>query len=464
MRKIFISALSCAAAVLLSCGGGSSSGSNDTPDVDTSWTGLSGAPDAYTFGTDIAVDADGNSIITGTTDGALDGKSLTGDRDVFIIKYDASGTKRWTVLLGSAGVATRVNGITVDSKGDIYITGEANGILNSVALTGTTDAFIVKYNSSGTFQWTKMIGASGATTIGGDIRIDSKGNFYIAGFTTGSINGQTLSQSDDLFVAKYDKDFNAVWTKFLGRTPCDSSQCAMAVDPSGNSYVTGRENSAAPVTVSSKFARIDNPVIESSLIAKYDTDGNWKWTQIISDPSMSAVTTDIAVDASGDVCTTGYKIVRKMGVSSRNTGEKIKKVSLEADGCAFVVKHDSSGTQQWMKEFGQTGGKFSIRSKSIATGKNGLICITGGTSGGIDGQTLTGTEDAFVVRYDSSGNKLGTKLAGAAGDDIYTSGSGIVCDTNGRIYVVGSTEGDFGGEKITGTGDVFITTLFNNWF
>ena len=80
----------------------------------------------------------------------------------------------------------------------------------------------------------------------------------------------------------------------------------------------------------------------------------------------------------------------------------------------------------------------------------------GYTYGNLDGQTMSGTNDGFVVKYDTSGNKQWTRLLGAPGASI--SGSGIGVDSSGNSYVSGDTNGNLDGETITGTADVFITT------
>lgn len=85
------------------------------------------------------------------------------------------------------------------------------------------------------------------------------------------------------------------------------------------------------------------------------------------------------------------------------------------------------------------------------------IHVTGYTGGSLYGQSIIGTRDAFVVKYDISGNKQWTKLLGVASES--TSGNGIaIIGTN--TYVIGSTSGNLDGQTITGENAAFVTSKF----
>ena len=66
-------------------------------------------------------------------------------------------TKQWTRQLGSSGFDEGY-GVTVDSSDNIYVTGSTKGGLDGNTSSGGNDIFLVKYNSSGTKQWTKQLG------------------------------------------------------------------------------------------------------------------------------------------------------------------------------------------------------------------------------------------------------------------------------------------------------------------
>ena len=107
----------------------------------------------------VATDSSGNIYVTGGTKGGLDGNTSAGNTDLFVVKYNSSGTKQWTKQLGSSG-RDSANGITIETSGNVYVTGVTFGGLDWNTSAGANDLFVVKYNSSGTKQWTKQLGSS----------------------------------------------------------------------------------------------------------------------------------------------------------------------------------------------------------------------------------------------------------------------------------------------------------------
>jgi len=89
--------------------------------------------------------------VTGFTYGDLDGNTSSGRSDIFLVKYNSSGTKQWTKQLGTSSVDKGI-GVTTDSSGNIYVTGYTVGGLDGNTNSGSYDIFLVKYSSSGTKQ------------------------------------------------------------------------------------------------------------------------------------------------------------------------------------------------------------------------------------------------------------------------------------------------------------------------
>jgi hypothetical protein len=121
-----------------------------------------------------------------------------------VVKYNSSGTKQWTKQLGSSST-DYANGVAVDSSGNVYATGHTWGGLdgsNAGAGNGSTDLIVVKYNSSGTKQWTKQLGSSWYDWAEG-VAVDSSDNIYVTGWTRGDLDGNSSAGGSDLFVVKY---------------------------------------------------------------------------------------------------------------------------------------------------------------------------------------------------------------------------------------------------------------------
>jgi len=427
-----------------------------------SWTRLSGASsggssssgNVSTYGYGIAVDSSGNSYVAGVTDGNLDGQTLSGLNDVFVIKYDFSGAKQWTKLSGVSGASTFGEGITVDSSGNSYVTGYTNGNLDGQTFTGSLDAFVIKYDSNGTKLWTRLIGNLG-DTLGEGITVDSSGNIYVTGGTTGDLDGQTATAIgySNLFVIKYDSNGTKLWTKLLGVYSAYAIGNSIAVDSSGNSYVTGFTN-----------GNLDGQTligISGVFIIKYDPNGTKQWTKlsggISSTSTIGTIGNSIAVDSSGNSYITGY------------TDTDLDGQALIGLYDVFVIKYDSNGTKLWTMLSGASGtsalgANISTIGEGIAVDSSGNSYVTGFTNGNLDGQILSGFGDVFVIKYDSNGTKLWTRLLGGK-SDVTAYGYGIAVDLSGNNYVTGITNGNIDGQTFIGTTadtDVFVTTRLNH--
>ena len=360
----------------------------------STWTKQLGTSNRQESGSDITTDSSGNIYVTGYTGGGLDGNTSSGYRDIFLIKYNSSGTKQWTKQLGTSSSncgndiifsdqvnypsscgSSAGNGVTTDSSGNIYVTGFTVGGLDGNTSSGYWDIFLIKYNSSGTKQWTKQLGNS-VNQHGKDVTTDSSGNIYVTGYTGGGLDGNTSSGSWDIFLVKYNSSGTKQWTKQLGTSSSDFGN-SVTTDSSGNIYVTG------------------------------DTYGGLD------------------------------------GNTSSGLGD------------IFLVKYNSSGTKQWTKQLGTSKGDSG---NGVTTDSSDNIYVTGYTSGlenyvGLDGNTSLGSTDIFLVKYNSSGTKQWTKQLGTNSMD---SGNGVTTDSSGNIYVTGSTSGGLDGNTSSGSGDIFL--------
>ncbi len=199
------------------------------------WTVQPGTVDDD-YGWGIALDFLGNVYITGYTRGSLDGIANHGGLDIFIMKYNMDGTLSWIVQSGT-GDNDRSYGIAVNSSCKIYITGSTGGSLDGNTNHGDLDIFIAKYNTDGTRLLTIQPG-TGNNDSGYSIVQDSSGNVYITGYTWGSFDGNTNHGSYDIFITKYDTDWNRLWTIQPGTADGDVGR-SISLDSSQNVFITG---------------------------------------------------------------------------------------------------------------------------------------------------------------------------------------------------------------------------------
>ena len=123
-----------------------------------------------------------------------------------MIKYNPSGPKQWTKQLGTSSYDI-ASGVATDSSGNVYVAGHTRDGLDGNLSAGDYDLFVVKYNATGTKQWTKQLGTTSYDLAAG-VAIDSSSNVYVAGSTEGGIDGNSRLGDRDLFVVKYDSDGN----------------------------------------------------------------------------------------------------------------------------------------------------------------------------------------------------------------------------------------------------------------
>ena len=187
---------------------------------------------------------DGSIYVSGNAYGSLDGQPYSGGSDVFLIKYNADGTKVWSRQMGASG-DDRAIALTTALDGSIYLSGTTDGSLDGQTNSGGKDAFLTKYSADGTKVWTRLLGTAEADQAT-DLSAGLDGAIYLSGNTDGSLDGQINSGYTDGYVAKYTAAGSKVWTLLLGtKYPDETVGITTGLD--GSFYISG----SLPNTVSS---------------------------------------------------------------------------------------------------------------------------------------------------------------------------------------------------------------------
>jgi len=203
--------------------------------VQETWTvQFGGTGDDESLG--IAVDGVGNIYIVGTVKTPLPDQIHSGNIDAFLRKYDASGNEAWTRQFGTFGNDEAL-GVTVDGIGNVYVVGTTEGALPDQTYEGYTDAFVRKYNASGDEVWTRQFGFTGIDGASA-VSVDAAGNVYVAGKVEGALSGETYEGFIDAFVRKYDASGTELWTRHLASSARDGA-LAIATNTMGKVYVAG---------------------------------------------------------------------------------------------------------------------------------------------------------------------------------------------------------------------------------
>src|SRR3989339_894833 len=178
-------------------------------------------------------------------------------------------------------------GIAVDISGNIYVTG-----YESVTGQGN-NIWTRKYDNNGSEVWTRTYnGAANSTDSGIGIAVDDSGNVYVTG--TEEVTGQSYN----IWTRKYDSSGSEVWTKtYNGSANASDYGNGIAVDDIGNVYVTGCETVAGQ-NFSNTWTR------------KYDSNGTEVWTRTYNGAANSAdAGRGVAVDSIGNIYVTGCETV-----------------------------------------------------------------------------------------------------------------------------------------------------------
>jgi hypothetical protein len=188
-----------------------------------------------------AVTSDGTyTYVCGYTSGSLNGQPFEGKQDVFVQKWDQSGDLIWTREIGTNEL-DRSYGIAVNANG-VYIAGRTNGTFPGQTNYGGIDAFVTMFDLNGNQIWLTQFGTP-ADERGWGISLDSTG-IYITGRTEGSFSGYTNQGSDDAYMAKFNFSGSMVWVNEFGTSQFDRGT-ASATDATG-AYSAGYTGGSMP--------------------------------------------------------------------------------------------------------------------------------------------------------------------------------------------------------------------------
>ena len=287
---------------------------------------------AFDFGNGIAVDPSGNAYVTGVTTSPGSGFPGTagssiqntfggGDGDAFVAKLNPAGTAiLYSTYLGGSGVDIGI-GIAVDPAGNAYVSGETNtpgsgfpgtagSPIQSTFAGGGRDAFVTKLNATGTaLVYSTYLDGSGGEICRG-IAVDQAGNAYVTGGTgssgfpgtADSLIQSTYSDNGDGFVTKLNAAGTAlVYSTYLGGSAFDFGN-GIAVDQTGNTYVTGSARSGFPSTADSSL----QSTFGGAFVTKLNAAGTALLYSTYLGGSGGGVGLGVAVDQVGNAYVTGY--------------------------------------------------------------------------------------------------------------------------------------------------------------
>jgi len=331
----------------------------------------------YVKGRSIAVDADGNVMITGNYghDFAIG--------TCYVTKVNSAGNIVWTKELGQSSAGSSIK---VDAFKNIYVAGRFFGGGDFDPGPGVFDLpngsgpyFICKLDANGNFGWAKAI-AGGITFLQNDVSLalNDIGDIYISGAFGGvqdfdpgpgvdTLSGFGARGFADIFVLKLDRNGDFVWAKQMGGEDEDIGVSVVADGP-GNVYVAGNFKGKADFDPGpGTYNLIINDSISNAFVSKLDKDGNFLWAKHLKGGWQWCYSS--ALDKNGNVFTTGY--FAKTLDFDPGPGE----YNLSTSGFdIFISKLNSNGDFVWAK---QMGGTARVICNAIAVDTAGTIYTTG---------------------------------------------------------------------------------------
>ena len=417
---------------------------------------------AYDQARAVATDRQGNVVIAGFTDGTFAASSPQAN-GAFLAKYSPGGALRWARRVldqtNGFGATEGAYGVATDPTGNIYVTGETLNALPGEIAAGGLDVFVAKFDASGTRLWAHQFGSSRNDSARG-IAVDSSGNAFAVGFSDGQLPLQPPPAGEDFFIVKYDTNGNRLWLQQADLGRSDEAH-AIALDSLGNAYVAGATFQQAGTFAGSKafvakyngggtqqwvtlvgetqFPQVNaNAVAASSdgsivymsgrtyqdfdlpgqpqvapnccvqgdaFVARFNGAGARQWIHNLSSQTLSGpryfddeaygITTNAAGSA---LFITGYTAGVMPGETSKGNEDM------------FAARYEADGTRTWVRQLGAglpATGVRNDRAFGIAMDPNGDLFIAGVTLGtfGTPGRN-TDRNDWFVLKMKPADGSL----------------------------------------------------------
>jgi Beta-propeller repeat len=345
-----------------------------------------------------AVDMSFALVVDGSGNVYVTGRShgAGSDYDYATVKYNASGQQLW-IARYSGPYRDLANAIAVDGSGNVYVTGQSEPVFGS----NIYDYVTIKYDASGAELWIAHYNGPGNDDdVASAIAVDGSGNVYVTGRSTGS------GANFDYATIKYNASGTEEWVaRYDGPGNAFDFAAAIAVDGGANVYVTGQSVGPAPLN-SVDYATI-----------KYNASGTEQWVARYDGPDNSAdFATGIALDGSGNVYVTGGSTSGAYDYAT--------------------IKYNPSGAEQWAARYNGPG-NLDDSASAVALDASANVYVTGNSAG--SGTSL----DYATIKYDTSGAEQWVARYNGPGN-FNDDARAIAVDGSGNSYVTGASTGSGG--------------------
>jgi len=414
-------------------------------------TYLGGTRDEFPVG--MAVDLLGNAYLTGNTlstnfPTAVPLQSTNrGGQDVYVAKVDdTGGALVYSTYVGGSADETGRD-LAADASGAVYVAGYTTSddfpVANALqrTLNGFQDGFVFKLSPSGNAMvYGTYFGGSADDLING-IALDASGNAYITGntgsddFPTANAFQATLAGGHDSFVAELSANGQTLLYSSYLGGSGDDFAREIAVDAAGAAYAVGYTNSFDFPRVNA--AQGSGGGGTDAFLAKVNPAG----TAVVYATYLGGAgydeADDVTVDATGVVTVGGY-------TSSATSFPLVNAQQTTYGGNpsdGFVTRYNAAGSAILFSTFIGGNGQDGVR--GVAADSSGGVYLGGYTSstnfpnnGSPPQSSNAGGSDAFIAHFDMNGARDFSTYLGGSGGDF---GRGLAVDGSGNVYATGET-------------------------
>jgi uncharacterized delta-60 repeat protein len=324
------------------------------------------------------------------------GNNITVGNDFWTMCFAANGDSLWANLYNDAAFNQydQANAIFVDDLGQVYVTGESD---RDITGNSNDDYLTLKLSATGTVLWSQRYnGLGNATDRAQAIAVDASGNVFITGRSS---NGA----DDDYATIKYNSAGALQWNEVYDNGGTDRA-ADLGMDNAGNIYVTGRR---------------DNGTNDDFYTIKYNTSGGivfFKIFDFVDDDRPEA----IAVNGDGSFAVTGRSDISATALINWNY---------------YTLKYDNAGTQLWAKTYNGTANNDDY-ALSVAMDAAGKVAVTGAADANSSATIINNT--IVSILYNADGTAAWTKThTGAGANNV---GADIAINTDGNVWVAGNNE------------------------
>jgi Secretion system C-terminal sorting domain/Domain of unknown function (DUF5122) beta-propeller len=339
-----------------------------------------------------------------TTDGGYTVAGYTtsfgaGGEDMYIVKFDASGTLQWSRTIGGPNDDAVTSIIQATDGG--YVIAGSGAIPNAVF----SDMYIVKFDAGGNLLWSKAIGGRGYNDARAIVKT-TDGGYAVAGTTD-------VGGSKDFSIVKLDAGGNFQWSRSVGGINDDMAHSMVQTADGG--YVLAGETSSFGAGVWNMY------------IVKLDAGGTLQWSKTFGVTGGEQLAASIIQTTDG-----GYALAGNIRASAPGS-----------DYDMYILKLNSSGNLQWSKT---VGGLNDDQAYSIIQTIDGGYAVAGWTT-----SFGAGDWDMYIVKLDAGGTHQWSRTIGGTGRDVAES----IIQTTDSGYAVAGYTSSFG----AGLWDMYIVKL-----